>query len=148
MIPARLNRMEQLPPAYRSAIAAQIGTLSAFLGGFAATFLGTLLALRAKGRTATWAIGFATASSVAFIIAVVGSTAITAGLPPDAPRVGAPDLGGTRVAMTLAFAIGLYSILVSLGLSGWSRSRRVGWTTSILAGLGVLVVTSLVIGIG
>jgi hypothetical protein len=50
--------MEPLSPVYLSAIAAQTGGLSAFLGGFAATFLGTLLALNVKGRTGSLAIGF------------------------------------------------------------------------------------------
>lgn len=140
--------MDPLSPAYLVAIAAQMGGLSAFLGGFAATFLGTLLALRAKGRTATIAIGFAAASSVAFIVAVVGSTALTAALHPEAPQFGAPDVRGVQVVMTLAFTLGLYALLVSLGLSGWSRSRGVGWTTSLLAGLGVILVTGMVISVG
>ncbi|MBN8551310.1 MAG: hypothetical protein J0L52_00265 [Caulobacterales bacterium] len=135
--------MELLSPAYMSTLAAQIGTMSAFLGGFSATFLGTLLALQAKGRLASWAIGCAATSSVAFIVAVVGSTGMMAGLHPDAPREVLPDLGGVQLAMGLAFAVGLYSLLISLGLSGWSRSRAVGLTTSILAGLGVLMVSGL-----
>lgn len=44
--------MPELSPAYLSDLATQIGALSAFLGGFAATFLGTLLALGLKGRMA------------------------------------------------------------------------------------------------
>jgi hypothetical protein len=141
--------MESLSPAYLSAIAAQIGGLSAFLGGFAATFLGTLLALNVKGRTGSLAIGFAVSSSVAFIVAVVGSTAMVAVLHPEAPKiVASTSLGGARVMMTLAFTLGLYALLISLGLSGWSRSRGTGLTTSIAAGLGLVLVSWLVLGMG
>lgn len=137
-----------LSPVYLSDIAAQTGGLSAFLGGFAATFLGTLLALNVKGRVGSTAIGFAAVSSVAFIVAVVGSTGVVAALHPDGPGFGRAGVGGTQVLMTLAFLLGLYALLISLGLSGWSRSRSTGLTTSIAAGLGLVVVTSMVVSVG
>lgn len=141
--------MEALAPAYLSDIAIQIGALSAFLGGFAATFLGTLLALGLKGRTASVAIGFAVVSSVAFIAAVVASTALVALLHPDAPKaVASVSSAGPRALMTLAFLLGLYALLVSLGISGWTRSRGTGLTTSVAAGLGLVLVTTMLVGIG
>lgn len=140
--------MPSLSPIYLSAIAAQTGGLSAFLGGFAATFLGTLLALNVRGRVGSTAIGFAAVSSVAFIVAVVGSTAVVAALHPDGPGFGRSGVGGTQALMTLAFMLGLYALLISLGLSGWSRSRATGLTTSIVAGLGVLLVSSLLVSFG
>jgi len=139
--------MQGLSPAYLSDIAAQTGGLSAFLGGFAATFLGTLLAMRAKGRLASIAIGCAAVSSVAFIVAVVGSTAVVAALHPEGRGMGG-DGGGPQVVMTLAFALGLYALLAGVGLSGWARSRGAGLTTSIAAGLGVILVTGMVVQIG
>jgi hypothetical protein len=139
--------MQPLSPAYLSDIAAQTGGLSAFLGGFAATFLGTLLALGVKGRTASAAIGFAVTSAVAFIVAVVGSTATVAALHPEGPGRMA-SAGFAQVVMSLGFVIGLYALLISLGVSGWTRSRGTGWTTSIAAGLGVILVTGMVVSVG
>jgi hypothetical protein len=141
--------MPDLSPAYLSALAIQLGSLSAFLGGFAATFLGTLLARRIGGRTASLCIGFAVGSSVAFIVTVVASTALVALLHPEAPsaaRATAP--GGARLLLTLSFLFGLYSLLASLALSGWGRSRGTGLTTSIAAGIGILLVTMLVANVG
>lgn len=135
-------------PAYLSAIAAQVGTLSAFLGGFAATFLGTLLAMNARGRAASAAIGFSAAASVAFIVAVVGSTGVVAALHPDGPGLGAGRVGQTQGLMTLAFMLGLYALLAALGLSGWSRSPRTGWITGAAAGLGAVLVTTLLVSVG
>jgi hypothetical protein len=43
--------------------------------------------------------------------------------------------------LTLSFMLGLYALLVSLGLSGWIRSRATGLTTGIVAGIGLLMVT-------
>jgi hypothetical protein len=140
--------MSTLSPVYLSDIAAQTGGLSAFLGGFAATFLGTLLAMRARGRVGTWAIACSAGSSVAFIVAVVGSTAVVAALHPQGPGAGSAGSGGPQVAMTLAFLLGLYSLLAAIGLSGWTRSRTAGLATSITAVLGVLLVTGMVISVG
>jgi len=141
--------MNELAPAYLSALASQVGALSAFLGGFAATFLGTLLALQVKGRTGSLAIGFAVTSSAAFIVAVVASTALVALLHPQAPAaVQAGSAAGPRAIMSLCFGVGLYALLASLGLSGWTRSRGAGLTTSIAAGLGVVLVTSMLVGMG
>ncbi len=141
--------MPELAAGYLSDIATQVGALSAFLGGFAATFLGTLLALGLKGRMASVAIGFASVSAVAFIAAVVASTALVALLHPEAPTaVGDVSSAGPRALMSLAFLVGLYTLLVSLGLSGWTRSRGTGLTTSIAAGLGIVLVTTMLVGIG
>ncbi len=141
--------MNELSPVYLSALAVQIGGLSAFLGGFAATFLGTLLALGLKGRTASLSIGFAVTSAVGFIAAVVASTALVALLHPDAPdAVAEASAAGPRAVMALTFLLGLYALLLSLGLSGWSRSRGTGLTTSIAAGIGIVVVTTMLVGIG
>lgn len=141
--------MDELSPAYLSAIATQVGGLSAFLGGFAATFLGTLLALGVRGRTASLSIGFAVSSSVSFIVAVVASTALVAVLHPQAPQaVHRVASGGARALLTLSFVVGLYALLASLALSGWSRSRRTGLTTTVAAGLGIALVSWMIVGIG
>ncbi|MFW2341660.1 hypothetical protein [Brevundimonas sp.] len=141
--------MKELSPAYLAALAVQLGSLSAFLGGFSATFLGTLLAWRIGGRTASLSIGFAVSASVAFIVTVVASTALVAVLHPEAPSAAASAGSGVaRVLLVLSFLLGLYSLLVSLALSGWARSRRTGMTTSLAAGLGIVLVTMLVIGVG
>ncbi len=131
-------------------MAAQVGGLSAFLGGFAAAFLGTLLALGSRGRTASLSIGFAVSSSVAFVVAVVASTGLAAVLHPQAPQAVAASfpLIGARILMVLGFIIGLYALLFSLALSGWSRSRGTGYTTSIAAGIGMALVSWVIVRVG
>ena len=77
--------VKELSPAYLSAIAGQLGTLSAFLGGFAATFLATLLTLVRRERLLTVCLGLSVTSAVAFIVTVVAATMVTAVSHPDAP---------------------------------------------------------------
>src|ERR1051325_11698592 len=76
----------------------QIAFLSAFLGGFAATFLGLVVHPGAPPALAKPTL-----------------------LPP------------LRILMVITFIVGIYSSLLSLGLSGWIRSRQLGIVTSVSA---------------
>lgn len=138
--------MHPLIPDYLTEIARQLGSLSAFLGGFAAAFLGTLLTMASPRRTTSWAIASAAFAAVAFILVVVASTKLVILLHPKAPTAGSLEsLGGTRVVMGLGFLLGTYALLLSIGLSGWLRSRRMGLLTSLLAGIAAVLISGLLI---
>ena len=138
-----------LSPAYITALASQIGFLSAFLGGFAATFVAMILAAEKPGRVAGWAMGLAAVSATAFVVAAVTSTALVAGSHPDAPSSVAlsEGLARARIVCTLGFALGAYLLLGSIGCSGWLRSRAVGWTAGIAAGLAAVLITMTIVNI-
>lgn len=141
--------MEPLAPAYISALAAQLASLSAFLGGFAATFLATLLTLGHAGRLMTITIGFAVASSVSFIVTVVAATMLTAVLHPEAPHFMADAVASApRAIMSLGFSLGTLSLLASLGCSGWTRSRAIGWITTIAALVGSTFIIGMTVQVG
>lgn len=134
---------ETLSPAYLTALASQIGFLSAFLGGFAATFVATILQAEKPGRVAGWAMGLAAVAATAFVVAAVASTTLVAGSHPEAPASAALSDGlvRARIVSALGFALGAYLLLGAIGCSGWLRSRAVGWTTTIAAGLAGVFVT-------
>src|SRR2546423_1749882 len=121
----------------------QIAFLSAFLGGFAATFLGILLQSPNSRRHVGWAAGAAAVASASFILAVISGTALALVLHPGAPaglRIAAflpPD--PPFIFFTLLF--GLCYILLSLGLSGWIRSRQLGIVTSVAALISAFIVS-------
>jgi hypothetical protein len=140
--------VQQLPPEYLAEIARQIGFISAFLGGVAATFVVALIGHRDEGRATSWAIGCAAASCVAFIVAVVATTMLAVTLRPDTPATVAASaaLMKGRLLSFLSFALGLYLLLASLGLMGWLRSRRMGRVTTSLAVIGALLVTFAISG--
>jgi hypothetical protein len=141
--------MEPLPPAYISALASQLAGLSAFLGGFAATFLATLLTLGHHGRLMTITIGFAVLSSVSFIVAVVAATMLTAILHPAAPRIMTTLAAASPQAiMAIGFSAGTLSLLASLGCSGWTRSRSIGWITTIAALVGAIFIVGMTVRLG
>lgn len=137
--------MEHLDPAYLNARATQIGSMSAFLGGFAATALTALLAAkRERERPAGWAMGLSAVAAVALILAVLAATFLVAVFHPQAPRSVAravPD--GARTVMALSFLVGMLTLMAAVGVSGWVHSRRLGAATTTSAALGLLLVISL-----
>jgi len=133
--------MEPLANGYLSDIAQQVGATSAFLGGFAATMLATLLALQARGRAASWSIAASAVAAVAFIASVMGSLKLVALTHPLAPASVSVGISGVvRALGFLPFIVGLFALLVSIGASGFLRSKRMGWGTSGLAAVGALMV--------
>src|SRR5881275_1248431 len=127
--------MQSLKPEFVSEIGRQIASLSAFLGGFAATFLGILLQSADSRRRVGWAAGAAAVAATSFIIAVIAGTLVAIVLNPDAPAdIATPAfLPWARGVIMVTFAIGIYANLLSLGLSGWTRSRPLGIVTSVAA---------------
>lgn len=113
----------------------QIAFLSAFLGGFAATFLGILLQSPSSRRHVGWAAGAAAVASASFILAVISGTILGVishpGAPPNIPKPS--SLPGVHALTFITFTIGILSVLLSLGLSGWIRSRQLGIVTSVAA---------------
>jgi hypothetical protein len=126
-----------------SEIGKQIASLSAFLGGFAATFLGILLQSPNSRRHVGWAAGAAAVAAASFMIAVIGGTVVVIVLNPEAPPGAAPPefLGWVRKMILVTFMIGIYANLLSRGLSGWIRSRSLGMVTSVAALISAIIVS-------
>ena len=80
------------------------------------------------------------------MIAVIAGTLVGLVLNPGAPQgFAAPEfLPWARRILFISFALGIYSNLLSLGLSGWIRSRPLGLVTSIAAFISAFVVWTFV----
>ena len=129
-----------MAPEYLAELARQFGFLSAFLGGVAATVMAQLLTLHTPRRVVAWTIVSAAAAAVAFVVSVLGATLLLTAVHPQAPaglrRYAAdPLLGAVSFG---APALGVYLLLLTLGLAGWVRSRKTGLATSALALAGAL----------
>lgn len=142
--------MQSLTDSYLIELARQIAFLSAFLGGFAATFLATLLMIKSSKRVAGLVIGFSATAACSFVVAVIASVMLISVLHPEAPinvSAGA-STGVGRIVSTLGFAVGVYALLTSVGLSGWVRSRHTGISTSVVAFVGMVFVSWAIGGFG
>jgi hypothetical protein len=124
----------------------QIAFVSAFLGGFAATFLGILLQSPNSRRHVGWAAGAAAVASASFILAVICGSLLALAVHPGAPPgLTKPTLlPPLRILIFITFVVGIYSTLLSLGLSGWIRSRQLGIVTSVAAFVSAVIVLLLV----
>jgi len=133
----------ELPSSYLLGIAEQLISVSALLGGFAATYLGTLLFSCPRSRTGGLTIGLTAVSACGFIVSVLALAALTIQLRPDAPAAyaTATRLLGGRILGIAGFVLGIYALLVAIGLSGWLRSRRLGLATTIAAGVATALST-------
>jgi hypothetical protein len=79
-------------------------------------------------------------------IAVIAGTLLGLVLNPAAPQgFAAPEfLPWARQILVVSFGLGIYANLLSLGLSGWIRSRALGLVTSAAALLSGLIVWAFV----
>lgn len=135
--------MQTLPDSYLIEIARQFAFLSAFLGGFAATFLATLLFVGSSKRIADWVVGSAATAACSFVVGVIASVMLTIVLHPDVPAnvSRGSSVETARVVSSLGFGIGVLALLVSIGLCGWIRSSKSGISTSIVSFIGLFLVT-------
>jgi len=115
----------------------QFAFINAILGGFAFSFLGVLLTVDSKHRVVSWVTAITAGAAACFIIATLGATFSAAA----AANTGASELPASILAlqkpMSLIFLGGVLLLLVSLGMSGWLRSRSLGIVTTIIAILAV-----------
>lgn len=125
--------MENDPAAYAEMFS-QLGSIAAVLGGFAFASAGALLAASEEraGRAATTAVGAAVLSAACFILSALSWTLSTiratgaASVEGELPRV----VLSLHAIMSFVFQLGILALFVSLGASGWVRSRRLGLFTS------------------
>lgn len=136
--------MAEIPPDFVTELHRQTAFIAAVLGGFATAFLGALVAMDRGNRVGTWAIGFATASAVAFVVTTFSATVVML----DLVRDGITNFDFSRWRPTtyrakwvadIGLSTGMFSLLLSITLSGWVRSPATGILTTIIGGAGLVV---------
>ena len=135
--------MIELPLSSVNELAKQIVFISTFLGGFSITLLGTLILSDKEGRLIRAIIVSTAVSALAFIVAILAMTNLimvsTEGYPfPVDPSA----LGTGRIVGTLCLFVGVFTLMFTIALSGWVRSKRLGIITTTL---GVLTLIALLL---
>ena len=131
--------MEELDPNYIIAVAEQLSFVSAFLGGISATILVTIVVFASKKKSVNWIVSSSAIAACSLLIAVVASWRLLIILHPDFPMP--VDQGIVTIlwaGMLAGYSLGFLSLLVSIGLSGWIRSKRDGIITSAIAIVAVI----------
>ncbi len=119
----------------------QLAFVSSVLGGFAFLFFAAILPAPATHRAAPWAAGTALAAAIGLLVVTLGSTFGAAAVANVAAGAGTPPaIAGHHRALSLMFLGSLYLLLLSFGVSGFIRSRRMGQITVALAVAGATAV--------
>ena len=127
--------MPEYPPDYLQYLYEQISSIAAVLGGFSVATLMLLLDADSNRRIASWAA--ATSGLAAALL--IGVTFLASILTADAMKLNAlaftdltPSIQPLVGIVSLTFLMGFYTLLASLGMSGWIRSKRTGIACPLL----------------
>lgn len=126
--------MDLLPTDYFKALSEQLLFISTFLGGFSATMLTTLLVSNVeKTRTKTSIVIILSLASTFFILSVLSFSKLFLMLTPGTPmEVTNQSILVPRFIGSFSFLMGILSLIISIGLSGWLLSKKVGYITSVI----------------
>lgn len=131
--------MTEINPKYIVAVAEQLSFVSAFLGGISATILVTILVFTSPKKSVSWMVSSSTLAACSLLVAVVASWRLIILLHPEMPITVDDFLIKVLWAgMLLGYGLGFLSLLVSIGLSGWLRSKSNGIITSAIALVGIV----------
>lgn len=125
-----------------SSFASQIGSMSAFFGGVAATLLALLTFKLRKDALIEVTIGSFVIATVSFIVCALAATVTSIGVTPGAdPTIASRAyLETSLLLMNLAFLLGAVSLITGVILLGWLRSRRTGLVTTAIGLVGLCAV--------
>lgn len=131
--------MIEYTPAYITSVAEQLSSVSAFLGGISATILFTIVVFTSEKKSVSWIVSSSTLAACSLLVAVVASWRLTFLLNPEIQiKVNATLIDILWAGMLIGYGLGFLSLLVSIGLSGWLRSRKTGLITTGIACIAVV----------
>ncbi|PAP81659.1 hypothetical protein B1759_10190 [Rubrivirga sp. SAORIC476] len=113
--------------------AGQLAFLSAVLGGFSFSILSSLLTAEGPRGLGTALVSSAAIAAAAFLCASIMGTLLS--FSPDVTVAVVP-----RRTLMVLLVVGMYALLIALGLCGWVRSRVTGMITSLAAFVSGLVI--------
>lgn len=127
--------------------------VGAVLGGFSCAFLGVMLAAGDNRRLAGVTVTLAIVASVALVVTAVMGSFLVVALSAVQPSTFADVPRGVLQSaswLTVAFDLGVVSLLLAVGVSGWLRSPLVGWISTgvMVGGLVLLGWAASLLGLG
>ena len=128
----------------------QTAFISALVAGFSFAFVGILLTSTSTKRIVGWTIAFSIAATAGLLVCALGWTlsatrmAALAGQSAGNTPFALPGaIQNIHRTLSLTF-IGCFALfLVSLGMSGWIRSRALGVVATVVAAAALLFASSI-----
>lgn len=137
--------MIELSIPYIHELASQTIFISTFLGGFSATILGTLIMAEQNTRLLKILIASSALAATSFIVCIFAMSQLFIMTIPGYPlEVNHQIMVSPRIIGIVFFMIGILALMVLIALSGWLKSKRLGWGTTVLGIIGlVFILTTL-----
>lgn len=118
----------------------QFAFVGAVLGGFGFAYTGAMLAAARDNRAAAWSAAVGVVASVVLVlatfVATAGSIHVLMNAATEYPAPPGP-VGTLWMPLVWGLYLGAVFLFISLGLSGFVRSRRLGAATAGAAALGL-----------
>ena len=131
--------MKEFKASYALAAAEQMSFIGVFLGGVSVTILLTIVVFSSSKKSVNWIVGTSAVAACSFLISVIASMRFVIALHPDLSF--SPDPAKVSLlwnSMILGYGLGVISLITSIGLSGWLRSRRSGIVTTSISVVAML----------
>ena len=137
--------MDQIKASYVLDVAEQMSLVGVFLGGVSITILITLVVFNSPHKLVNWIIAVSALAGCSLLISVVASLRLIIALHPEFPSpetTSASEMDLLWRLMISGYGIGVLSLVINIGLSGWLRSRSTGMITMIVSVISILIFIS------
>ena len=126
---------------YWNKLATQTVFISSLLGGFSILVIANLLISDLNTRLSKYIMVFATLAASLFLVSIFawtwGGGMTTVGFP---KKIVSSDLTFDRILGVITFLSGTISLIAMISLVGWTKSKKMGIITTIVAGLTLILI--------
>ena len=134
--------MDQNKASYLLDVAQQMSLVGVFLGGVSITILITLVVFNSPRKLVNWIIGISALAGCGLLISVVASLRLVIALHPEFPSPETTSLSEIDLLwklMVSGYGVGVLSLIVNIGFSGWLRSRKTGIVTTTISIISIML---------
>ncbi|MEL6672433.1 MAG: hypothetical protein AAFR61_09580 [Bacteroidota bacterium] len=135
--------MDEISLNYFNSLARQIITISSLLGGFSIAVIANLLVSGASTKLHKAIVASSTLAACFFLITVFAMTSVLLKTTEGYPHaISKSSLELPNVIGAITFYLGIISLLAIISLSGWTKSKRMGWFSTTV---GVITLISIIL---
>jgi len=125
-----------LSPVNYAEMCKQLAQISALVAGFSFAFISVLITSTSGKRITNWVIGFSIASIAGFLICALtwtlNASRMSIYIQEEVKSIPAVFVSLHRI-LSLIFTLSFFLFFITLGLTGWIRSKKLGIVSSAIS---------------
>jgi uncharacterized membrane protein YozB (DUF420 family) len=132
----------QMTLEYWHSLANQIILISSLLSGFSIAIVSNLLISKRNDKVSNRLLKAAATSAACFLISLFSMTKIYMMTTPGGvfEEIIEADFAFPRLIGFIAFVLGLFALSAIIALSGWTKSKKMGTYTTVVAAVTLLLI--------